>query len=219
MLDKVASATNYAEGRKPYCRRSSPQFRRCGRNTGKGTAAVSEWAKRGSIRIGGRSSLPTANNLPFLENFPVRDELERRLGNRVILENDANAAALGEKWMGAGREVDDLVLLTLGTGDRRRHHRRGARAARLSRHGRRVGPHHGGSERQPVRLRQSRLLGKTRVGDLPVTAMARLMQLGENVSSKDLDDLARRAGRGGRQSARHLVLHGSRRWASRWRRW
>ena len=35
---------------------------------------------------------------------------------KVILENDANAAALGEKWMGAGRDVDDLVLLTLGTG-------------------------------------------------------------------------------------------------------
>jgi glucokinase len=33
-----------------------------------------------------------------------------------VLENDANAAALGEKWMGAGRDVDDLVLLTLGTG-------------------------------------------------------------------------------------------------------
>jgi glucokinase len=42
--------------------------------------------------------------------------MERRLETRVILENDANAAALGEKWMGAGREVDDLVLLTLGTG-------------------------------------------------------------------------------------------------------
>ena len=42
--------------------------------------------------------------------------MERRLGTRVILENDANAAALGEKWMGAGRDVDDLVLLTLGTG-------------------------------------------------------------------------------------------------------
>ena len=57
-----------------------------------------------------------SNNLPYLENFPVRDEISRRLGTRVILENDANAAALGEKWIGAGRDVDDLVLLTLGTG-------------------------------------------------------------------------------------------------------
>ena len=57
-----------------------------------------------------------SNNLPYLENLPVRDELSRRLGAKVILENDANAAALGEKWIGAGRDVDDLVLLTLGTG-------------------------------------------------------------------------------------------------------
>jgi glucokinase len=42
--------------------------------------------------------------------------VEQRLEIPVILENDANAAALGEKWMGAGRDVDDLVLLTLGTG-------------------------------------------------------------------------------------------------------
>ena len=57
-----------------------------------------------------------SNNLPFLENLPIRDLLSSKLGARVILENDANAAALGECWMGAGREVDDLVLLTLGTG-------------------------------------------------------------------------------------------------------
>ena len=57
-----------------------------------------------------------SNNLACLEDFPFRDEMERRLGTRFILENDANAAALGEKWMGAGREVDDLVLFTLGTG-------------------------------------------------------------------------------------------------------
>ncbi|HYM13828.1 MAG TPA: ROK family protein [Bryobacterales bacterium] len=55
-------------------------------------------------------------NLPGLENFPMRDDLEQRLGCPVVLENDANAAALGEKWKGAGRAVDDLVLLTLGTG-------------------------------------------------------------------------------------------------------
>jgi glucokinase len=60
--------------------------------------------------------ITNSNNLACLENFPIRDEIERRLKTRVVLENDANAAALGEKWMGAGREVDDLVLLTLGTG-------------------------------------------------------------------------------------------------------
>jgi glucokinase len=58
----------------------------------------------------------SAPNLPEFNQYPVRDEIERRLGTKVILENDANAAALGEKWMGAGRDVDDLVLLTLGTG-------------------------------------------------------------------------------------------------------
>src|SRR6266545_62319 len=44
-------------------------------------------------------------NLPFLEDFPLRDELGARLRTRVILENDANAAALGEQWIGAGRDV------------------------------------------------------------------------------------------------------------------
>ncbi len=57
-----------------------------------------------------------SNNLAFLENIPLRDEIERRLGAPVILENDANAAALGECWIGAGADVSDLVLLTLGTG-------------------------------------------------------------------------------------------------------
>jgi glucokinase len=57
-----------------------------------------------------------APNLPDFDNYPVRDEIEKRLGAKVILENDANAAALGEKWMGAGRDVNDLILLTLGTG-------------------------------------------------------------------------------------------------------
>ncbi len=60
--------------------------------------------------------ITNSNNLPYLENYPVRDAIETKLGTPIILENDANAAALGEKWMGAGQDVDDLVLLTLGTG-------------------------------------------------------------------------------------------------------
>ena len=55
-------------------------------------------------------------NLPGWADYPVRAEIERRLGTPVILENDANAAAFGEKWLGAGRHVSDLAMLTLGTG-------------------------------------------------------------------------------------------------------
>src|SRR6202048_3960703 len=55
-------------------------------------------------------------NLPGWAETPVRAEIERLLGTRVILENDANVAALGEKWLGAARDVDDMVMLTLGRG-------------------------------------------------------------------------------------------------------
>ncbi len=53
---------------------------------------------------------------PSFQGYPMRDRIEQGLGTKVILENDANSAALGETWMGAGRGVQDLVLLTLGTG-------------------------------------------------------------------------------------------------------
>jgi glucokinase len=55
-------------------------------------------------------------NLQDWANFPVREEVERRLGTKVILENDANAAAMGEKWLGAGRNTDHMAMYTLGTG-------------------------------------------------------------------------------------------------------
>jgi glucokinase len=55
-------------------------------------------------------------NLPGWYDYPVREEVERRLGTKVILENDANAAAMGEFWLGAAREYDSTCMLTLGTG-------------------------------------------------------------------------------------------------------
>ena len=57
-----------------------------------------------------------AANLPGWAGFPVRAEIERRLHTQVLLENDAKVATLGEKWLGAGRAVDDMAMLTLGTG-------------------------------------------------------------------------------------------------------
>jgi glucokinase len=55
-------------------------------------------------------------NLPGWANYPVRAEIERRLKTIVIIENDANVAALGEKWLGAARDFSDMAMLTLGTG-------------------------------------------------------------------------------------------------------
>lgn len=57
-----------------------------------------------------------AANLPGWAGFPVRAEIERRLRTQVILENDARVATLGEKWLGVGRSVNDMAMLTLGTG-------------------------------------------------------------------------------------------------------
>ncbi len=55
-------------------------------------------------------------NLGGWNDFPIRDRVSDYCGMPVTLENDANAAAYGEFWVGAGRELDSLVLLTLGTG-------------------------------------------------------------------------------------------------------
>lgn len=57
-----------------------------------------------------------APNLPHWTDVPLVQILEDELNLPIFLENDANAAALGEWWLGAGKNVDNLVLLTLGTG-------------------------------------------------------------------------------------------------------
>ncbi len=55
-------------------------------------------------------------NLPGFVDYPARAAIEQRLKTIVILENDANVAALGEKWLGAGKDYSDVAILTLGTG-------------------------------------------------------------------------------------------------------
>jgi glucokinase len=57
-----------------------------------------------------------APNLSVLDGRRVPDEMDRRLGLKTFVENDANAAALAEAWIGAGRGADYLLFITLGTG-------------------------------------------------------------------------------------------------------
>lgn len=55
-------------------------------------------------------------NLKPWRNVPVRQFIADRFGLPTAFQNDANAAALGEFWIGAGRDAHSLVLFTLGTG-------------------------------------------------------------------------------------------------------
>jgi glucokinase len=55
-------------------------------------------------------------NLHAIEGIPLKKEIEPRIGLPLTIENDGNAAAWGEFRFGAGREVDHLVFVTLGTG-------------------------------------------------------------------------------------------------------
>ncbi len=59
-----------------------------------------------------------APNMPGWSNIPIRDKISQMLDRPAVLENDANAAAFGEFWAGAGRDLSirHLIMLTLGTG-------------------------------------------------------------------------------------------------------
>ncbi|MGO2238120.1 MAG: ROK family protein [Lactobacillus helveticus] len=60
--------------------------------------------------IGGTSALP------YIHNFKIVDELEKRFGLPVSIENDANSAALGELAEGAGKGSDSMAFFVIGTG-------------------------------------------------------------------------------------------------------
>jgi glucokinase len=141
-------------------------------------------------------------NLPGFQNFAIRDEIERLLHAPVLLENDANAAALGEKWMGAGRDVDDLVLLTLGTGigggiisNRKVLHGFVGMAGELGHMT--VIP--GGN---PCACGNNGCLEK-HASATAVSAMARMMGLGDNPTAKDVCELAL----AGNLKAQHCAGH------------
>jgi glucokinase len=115
LLDRVSGKTAWSAGREAILSEMTDELRTLRERWGAKELAGIGVAVPGFIQLK-EGVIRNSNNLASLENFPIRDEISRRLGAPVILENDANAAGLGEKWIGAGRGVDDLVLLTLGTG-------------------------------------------------------------------------------------------------------
>ncbi|HEY6190540.1 MAG TPA: ROK family protein [Pyrinomonadaceae bacterium] len=64
----------------------------------------------------GRGLILSPPNLPDWDEFPIIEIIEKRLGIPALLDNDANAAALGEFNYGAGRGMQNIVYITISTG-------------------------------------------------------------------------------------------------------
>ncbi|MBI4604106.1 MAG: ROK family protein [Planctomycetes bacterium] len=63
-----------------------------------------------------RSRVVRLSNLPALDGVPLRTEIERRTGARVVLDTDTNAGAVAEARRGAGRGFERVLYVTMGTG-------------------------------------------------------------------------------------------------------
>lgn len=70
-------------------------------------------APNGNFYSGAVESAP---NMPFKGFLPIRDALKANFNCPVVLTNDANAAAMGEKIYGAAKNYNDFIVITLGTG-------------------------------------------------------------------------------------------------------
>jgi len=117
ILDKQMEATHASDGWKKVIARmvaNIAQQREIAVKRGLIVSAVGVGAP-GVIQMD-RGIVVKSPNFPDWNNLPLRDELEKALGIPVEIENDANVAALGEQWLGAGRGIDSMILLTLGTG-------------------------------------------------------------------------------------------------------
>jgi glucokinase len=69
-----------------------------------------------AMSIGEGGIVNKAANLPSLDGFALAPAVAEKLGVPAVLENDANAAAIGENWIGASRGIPNSICVTLGTG-------------------------------------------------------------------------------------------------------
>lgn len=56
------------------------------------------------------------NNLPNWTGVNIKKEIEKKCAITAMVDNDVNTAAIGERWLGAAKDLEQFVLLTIGTG-------------------------------------------------------------------------------------------------------
>lgn len=70
----------------------------------------------GTIDVEKGRVLSIGGNISGWAYTNIREELSKKFNLPIFIENDANAAALCEGWIGAGKNLDSFVMITLGTG-------------------------------------------------------------------------------------------------------
>jgi glucokinase len=114
VFEKTRFPTRVGEGPRVILERVISELGRMIENSGASLAAV-------GIGCGGpldraRGLILSPPNLPGWDEFPIVSLVRERFGAPVALDNDANAAALGELAYGAGRGLKHLVYITISTG-------------------------------------------------------------------------------------------------------
>lgn len=69
----------------------------------------------GTVNVA-KKTVKGAYNLNWIEDQEIGQAFEQAFNLPFYLDNDANVAALGEQWQGAGQQMKDIVMITLGTG-------------------------------------------------------------------------------------------------------
>ena len=117
VLEKYKEATDASAGYQRVIEQLIRSIERQRNNAGKRGLAVS------TVGVGApgvihanRGVVVKSPNFPDWNNLPLKQLLETSIALPVCIENDANAAALGEQWRGAGKGIGSMILLTLGTG-------------------------------------------------------------------------------------------------------
>lgn len=114
VIDKMRFPTRVADGPRAILGRVFEEIERMLEGCGSRLGAV-------GVGCGGpldrhRGLILSPPNLPGWDEFPIVSLFEERFGVPVRLDNDANAAALGEHRHGAGRGLKHLVYITISTG-------------------------------------------------------------------------------------------------------
>jgi len=116
VLGDLETPTRKEEGPDGVIRRMVEHARELAEKTG------TPWSQIGGVGVGLPGFLDIPNGIvKHLTNLgwtdvPIQSRLEEAWGVPVKIDNDANVAALGEAWSGAGAGISDLICVTLGTG-------------------------------------------------------------------------------------------------------